>query len=309
MLGVSDDKLYGIAMELFRDAGIADNGNPIFINHTPEQAIYFDCASDKYLTGEQRDSLSDFCNVSLLFELDDTVFEKYTSKRIAVFSIDLDCQIRYRSITAYNVHMLLDYVFNYDASIVLFRHSNKIMLTFAGFGQACILSDWYDESDDSEIVEKIHVVNESLHTAKEFFYDIIYNIARKYYIYPISKEQAIYESLPLNCFDPNKERPDAYEIQSAIDNYINTYVDMYGDDYVEPRGKVINNNEISQELDLLLLAIEDESEIESDMDMDDENSDYQDNTAGSDDYKEFENLDPELFKDPVKMVKWLEKNM
>lgn len=296
-------------MKLYSDAGIAGIDDPIFINHTSKQAVYFDSDGDQYLSAEQRSLLDDFDNVSLLFYLDDRVFDKRTHKKIAFFSLDLTCAKRYRSRLAYDVHMLLDRVFTADASIVMCRHENSIMFTFAGFRHACILSDWYEEEiDDESIIEKIHIVNERLSTAYDFFLDIIYNIARKYYIYPISKEQAIYDSLPLNAFDPNRERPSAYEIQEAIDNYLNTYINIYGTDYVEPGGKVINNKEISQELDSLLLAIDDE---DTEMPAEDymmEDNDFQDDTPSNDDFNEIEKLDPELFKDPVKMVKWLEKH-
>ena len=309
MLGAIDDKLYLYALRLFSDAGITGVNDPIFFNHSPKQAIYFDSDGEQYITGEQRSLLDDFCNVSLLFYLDDTVFEKRTLKRIAFFSLDLLCKKQYRSTLAYDVHMLLDLVYSADASIVLCRHENKIMLTFAGFGQACILSDWYEEEvDDDSIIEKIHVVNERLSTAYGFFLDIVYNIARQYYIYPISKEQAIYESLPLNAFDPNRERPSAYEIQEAIDTYLNTYINAYGDDYVEPGGKVISNKEISQELDALLLSIDNEEDAADESEFL-EDSDYMGDTMASDDEEnEIKNLDPELFKDPIKMVKWLEKH-
>ncbi len=310
MYGVVDDKLYQYAMRLFSDAGIAGVNDPIFYNHSTKQAVYFDSDGEQYISSEQRGLLDDFCNVSLLFYLDDSVFEKRTFKRIAFFSLDLSCKKRYRSSLAYDVHMLLDHVYSSDASIVLCRHENKIMLTFAGFGQACILSDWYEEEvDDDIIIEKIHIVNERLSTAHGFFLDIVYNIARKYYIYPISKEQAIYESLPLNAFDPNRERPSAYEIQEAIDNYLNQYIDMYGDDYVEPGGKTINNQEISKELDALLLSIDDE-EIDStgEAEILDE-IDYGLSDSTGEDNNEIDQLDPEIFKDPIKMVKWLEKNI
>lgn len=308
MFNAIDDKLYDYAMRLLSTAGIAGVDDPVFINHTSKQAIYFDSDGKQYLSSDQRGLLDDFCNVSLLFFLDDKVFEKRTHKRIAFFSLDLLCLKKYRSQIAYDVQMLLEYVYNADASIVLCRHDDKVMFTFAGFGQACVMSDWFEEeTDDDTIIERIHVVNERLSTAHEFYLDIIYNIARKYYIYPISKEQAIYESLPLNCFDPNKERPDSYEIQEAIDKYLNTYVDLYGDDYVESRGKIISNNEISMELDALLLSIDDDIEEIDDTDVL-EASVYDDSETQTDEEREIDDLDPELFKDPVKLVKWIEKH-
>ena len=97
MYGVVDDKLYQYAMRLFSDAGIAGVNAPIFYNHSTKQAVYFDSDGEQYISSEQRGLLDDFCNVSLLFYLDDSVFEKRTLKRIAFFSLDLSCKKRYRS--------------------------------------------------------------------------------------------------------------------------------------------------------------------------------------------------------------------
>ena len=98
------------------------------------------------------------------------------------------------------------------------------------------------------------------------------------------------------------------EIQEAIDTYLNTYINAYGDDYVEPGGKIISNKEISQELDALLLSIDNEEDAADESEFL-EDSDYMGDTMASDDEEnEIKNLDPELFKDPIKMVKWLEKH-
>ena len=77
----------------------------------------------------------------------------------------------------------------------------------------------------------------------------------------------------------------------------------YGDDYVGYEETVINqNNRISDDIDLLLLEISDDEDIHDEI----EENDSVDNDE--EDIYEFEDYDPEIFRDPTLMVKWLNKN-
>ena len=59
----------------------------------------------------------------------------------------------------------------------------------------------------------------------------------------------------------------------------------------------------------MLLAIDDDSEIEADdFLLEEKSTEYDDYVPSHDDTSEIEELDPELFKDPVKLVKWIEKH-
>lgn len=71
--------------------------------------------------------------------------------------------------------------------------------------------------------------------------------------------------------------------------------------------------DISADIDLMLLEIDDMDEnpfgeeLEPDEDADEFTDEYGDDALEEDDF-DLEGVDPEIFKDPTRMVKWLEKN-
>ena len=91
----------------------------------------------------------------------------------------------------------------------------------------------------------------------------------------------------------------------------------YGDDYVEYDDEVrvgTKTAEISADLDMMLLEMdmetdnlfdEDDDDAESE---DDEFAEEEDAEENEPDVYEFEDVDPEIFRDPTLMVKWLRKH-
>jgi hypothetical protein len=180
------------------------------------------------------------------------------------------------------------------------------MLSISCENMNCILSDWYEaESDYDRLTEKMHVANVSLKSACSYIEDFIYNIARKYYIYPIHREMIIYTAIPIDYFNVGWDR---YIDRDAIQQYkydaLNRYIDEYGDDYVDLNDYSSRNADIGKELDMLLLEMdsidEQNDELLEEHESDEEHENFEDDS-------ELNNIDPEILNDPILMVKWLQK--
>ena len=89
----------------------------------------------------------------------------------------------------------------------------------------------------------------------------------------------------------------------------------YGDDYVEyDEAVVFRGNDIAAELNLMLLEMEDDNdnpfgeEMGTEYDDLDEDDSFDESVEDTEkDYYEFDDFDPEIFRDPTLMVKWLKK--
>lgn len=127
-----DEKFFYIfSMELFNNAGHVFTLSPEFINHSPKQFVYFDNRTDTILSRTQRELFQSFNNISRLFSVNNCIF----------FSMNLITAENNRSQAAHDIHTLIHSLTESEGTICLFRHENKIMLSLAGFGYSCILSD------------------------------------------------------------------------------------------------------------------------------------------------------------------------
>ena len=90
---------------------------------------------------------------------------------------------------------------------------------------------------------------------------------------------------------------------------------LYGNDYVDyDDSVVIKKVDVGKELDLMLLEMDDDNgnpfneEIEPEDNLDEEDEFLEEETDQNNfDTYEFDDVDPEIFKDPTLMVKWLKK--
>ena len=163
------EKFFEYALALFAESGHTDAAEPEFTNHSAKQFIYLDCAKTISLSRKQRDSLLLFDNISRLF----------TIKGISFFSLNLLVSSSERSQAAHNSHMLIQSVVNDQATICMFRLADEIILSFAGYGLTCILSDWYSSED--KILEKLDIANMTIANNREYFFDFVSIFARQYY--------------------------------------------------------------------------------------------------------------------------------
>jgi len=303
------------ALSLFLSAGHTDAREPIFSNHPPSQAIYMDFPNTPALSKNDRLLIKSIENISHLFTLGRDVFEDRSRQRISYCSLEINTIRCLRSQTVYDAHVLLHSALGSDGSILLTKHDDSVIVSLAGFGQGCILSDWYLMQDDySALAERLDIINLSLSSAFDFFFDLKYSIARKYYLYPITYEMAMHSLTPEDYRNNyylgfyNREA-----LRELVTNAFFAYQIEYGDDYVEPTQYTAEPSiDVGAELDLMLLDM-DMDEDSDDNPFDEDLSEFVDDYEDDGFFEESENLDlddldPEIFKDANLLVKWLEKN-
>lgn len=283
----ADDEFCQYALSLFVESGHADSTSPAFDNHTPEQFVFFDNKSDQSLSDNELSLFKIFQNISYLFALGDDVFEKKSGQQVNFYSIELNCSRGSRSQSAFEIHEMLHQIINVYATVILFRWENYVMLSIICENSKCIMSDWYEVEEDYDcLVEKLHIANVSLKSARLYIEDLDYNIAREYYSFV-----------------------DRDEIQQYAYNELNKYINKYGDDYVDQDDAQIGNSDVGKELDMLFLEMDNIDEQNDDMLL--EESDDAENEEGeefSEDDSELQDIAPDVLNDPVLMVKWLQKN-
>lgn len=184
-----------------------------------------------------------------------------------------------------------------------------MILSFVGFNSRCILSDWFENFDDAGyLIDKLDIVNMSLESGKAYFNDFLYMFARDYYFFKYNL--MINDLIPIDLFNVNEGLYDPIsrdQIDQIIHDQIFRSLLKYDTDYVPyDDDKYSETDTIDFDIDLMLLD-EDEQESPFDEDRADEENDM----YGDEDYQqneyEFDDVDPEIFKDPTLMVKWLKK--
>lgn len=298
------ESFYTYAMKLFFKAGHVTTSEPKFVNHSPEQFVYFDNPSVVSLSPYQRSLFKMFNNISCLFLVNDCTF----------LSMSLLTARGNRSQAACDIHTMLHPIVGTDGTICLFRFDDEVMVSFVGYGVRCILSDWYPMDDNQEqLMKKLDIANVSIRSGYDYFSDMIYTASRQYYLIP---QPMVYDLFPID-FISNMEmnKVDKEELNEFIEQELAAPQRKYGDDYVEYDGSSkLQAVDISAELDLMLLEMDDDDsnpfgeEIESVEDDDEasETDNFFDEYEQQDEY-EFDEVDPEIFRDPTLMVKWLNK--
>ena len=135
----------------------------------------------------------------------------------------------------------------------------------------------------------------------------------------MSPEPSVYDLLPLSFNNGiGFEELSRDELNQYVEDELNRPRYEYGDDYVDydEVAKGVQSATIGEDLDLLLLEMDEEdddlfdSEIDEEDDFEDDeqyNDEDESEEASLDEY-EFEDVDPEIFRDPSLMVKWLNKH-
>jgi len=294
-------------MSLFVQAGhIESDQKPEFSNHSAEELIYFDIENQSIsLSDSQRSILTSFNNVSRLFTLEGCVF----------YSINLVSLPTQRSRLAYDVHNLIHPLTDVSGTIIVFLHDGCVMLSFMGFRHRCILSDWYSIDDDElRLLDKLDIANMTIYSDADYFADFVYLLARPYYF--ASNDAPVFSLIPIDAFSCIEgDELDREEINLIINDQLNASQREYGYDYVEYDEQTDEKQaDISTDIDLMLLEMDDmdENPFGEELEPDEEDVDefadeYGDGFLEEDDF-DLEGVDPEIFKDPTLMVKWLEKN-
>lgn len=132
-----------------------------------------------------------------------------------------------------------------------------------------------------------------------------------------SGQPSTYELIPIDFISrAGVDEIDREALNQYVQDQLNAPLYEYGDDYVEyDESAQIQNTDIGADLDLMLLEMDDKDdnpfgediEPEDDLDDDDEFFDEDAESENKDEY-EFDDIDPEIFRDPLLMVKWLNRH-
>ncbi len=280
------EKFFEYALELFVKSGHTDATEPEFTNHSAKHFIYLDCDKNFSLSQKQRDILLLFDNISRLFTIKGTAF----------FSLNLLVSSSERSQAAHNSHMLIQSLVNDQATICMSRLADEIILSFAGYGSTCILSDWY--SSEYKILERLDIANMTITDNREYFFDFVSIFARHYYF--SNNSPTFYDSLPLNFFSDWKSDITREEIEEFLIDQKFSVVKEYGNDYVgydTPSPEYSVDNEY--EFDLVLQEAENVQISFSEEEDSPEQTD-------ADEY-DLSNIPPEIFDDPELLLNYIEK--
>lgn len=313
-----DDGLCHLAMQLFRATGHTFNTEAAISNKTIRDFVYFDIRHNQVLTPTDWSYLNNVISASLLFSNGSTYFDvPNCNTEIEYYAMSLNVANSERSLLAHEIHKVIARLSMASLSVILFKVNEFYMFSFAERKHRqqsiVILSDWFSLNDfiETDLLLQIDAAFFASTSVKDFFYDFEYAIARSYYNYPMSYEYAGYEIFPLKLFNGNDGTILDRETINQImrDNYLFP-LRAYQDDYV---GEDYNNRE-SQSfstddfvLDLLDFDMDTIESDEEDFPCDDIVEDDKLECEGEDDY--LDELDEELFEDPIKMLKWIKKHI
>ena len=291
------------ALDLFREAGHTFASRPIYSNHTLKQVLYSDSNKVVFVN---RELLYSAGEISHLFNVNDSEFEKEDGLTISFYSAKLLCEVNHRSKTAEEIHSVLQSSFLSDYSIVIFQHEESVMLSVTGLDNDIILSDWYDLFFDAEqIIDLLSIANYSHSSVREYLLDYIYLFARPYYLDSGLTGVSAYSAVPTTYFDDIddelcEEKP---TVKEAALNSMVDYQKLYGDDYVAPMHGIIQDfSAIGDEIAKLSFDME-IKRLSGSESQEEESS----NKKEKDEF-EFDKVAPEVFEDPELLLKWLDNN-
>ncbi|MDR0747172.1 MAG: hypothetical protein LBE89_04685 [Helicobacteraceae bacterium] len=276
------------AINVFKILGLTERTNPISAGETALSFVYEHLPSNLVLTQEEREILSDILQIAHLFDASGFIVEEPSFR---CFSVDLGFNLLERSYVQYAVHSIIARKSHY-CSAVLFRNRNTVSVSVAydkeNKNRAICLSDWFELGSEAmeQFVTEVGLSDFSLHDGIAFACDLIYQIAREYYIRPLSYEYLKYEL--------NRD-----------ENYLTELIEKYGDDYIaDAYIEAINTNiDTSDEIDFDLLEYElEQMEFPESEDFDDNGFDDSPSSFPT------ESIPKDALVDPVLLLKWLDEH-
>lgn len=310
------DELCCRAMKLFYATGHTFNSKPRTPDRDIRDLVYIDVRNKHVFTPDEWLILDCVESASLLFTNGAEYFEETTvDETIDYFAISLNTLESERSQLSYDIHQIFSQLSSSILSVILFEASGGYMFSLAKRRNEqrsiVVLSDWYNANEllDKSLIDSLDVANISNKNAAEFFKDFSYNMAREYP--PVSYEQVRYELLPIDFVDKSSLIAERVQLNKIIQENVMGFFHEYQDDFIPKKHKentlhVLNTDDFTMEL------FEIENSANDNVDEDDftkeDDSDVNDvGYAGDEDT--FAVLDDALFKDPIKMLKWIEKHL
>ncbi len=318
---MQDNQFYEYASSMLVAAGHMITPSPMYVNHSSNKTLYIDSKKNVIISSIDRALLSSIDNVSLLMEVKWAGVVDELTEKVQFYSVTVNFSESSRSQEVADIHHLLQKFWSNNHSIVLFKNKNHFVFSFADDTKSHILSDWFEISDDyDDVVERFAIENMSLHSCDEYFEDLIYAIAREYYVHPISLEEASYGMMPIDMMVPKLVTEGSYiyddeitkeDIKTAIRDNLSYYENMYGYDYVAVRYEgtddAVSYRNITDEIERISFELEligeNEEQFLPDMEF---NDDFDEEYDEIDEFEDDEDIDPAIYDDPILMVKWLE---
>ncbi|WP_176528281.1 DUF4391 domain-containing protein [Priestia megaterium] len=314
--------LYKSGLKLFQalnypviplDIAINQNFNEYYLNF--DKKILFNPIEYNFMKG--------ISSVSLLFSINKEFFSSTQIQfkddffsQILFLAIELNSSKRDRSFDAHTITKILNKMYKHPI-FILFFHDDHIL--FSAFvkettdeeqGGEVFLSNWYSCTEiDNESISNLcnlSFANQTQHSLKELYYDIIYSMSRHYYIYPDSHEYITYGNLTSELRTSIIEETIIEPLKTIIELSTENskyYHNLYNDDYVD------NNEDIKllvtedDDLFLIDLDVEDFSDVELEVGKIDEV--FEENSEGNE-QSSLSDLDDAVFDDPLKMLEWLD---
>lgn len=300
---------YKYALNLFIEAGHTASAQPIFSNHSIKDILYFDHNRNIAFSNIEREMLNSATNISWLFVVDGESLGVQTNDCIVFYSVILVVSESTRNQVIYDIHQRLHLVFDKPYSIIMFYANDEVMLSLCKSGSSSltmVLSDWYSLTDNVDILlRKIDIANFSANNIKEYYADFVYALADLHQTHPISADYVKYELIPRDynkdLYLDGKNDVDKTEVMEKIREIMNPFNRECGTEYVIDNP---HNRELSDQMELLGFELE----LIGDFVFDEKHEDYRSVEQTIDKY-EFDNVDPEIFKDAIQLVKLLKKNI
>jgi hypothetical protein len=299
----------GKALGFFRTVGHTQAVTPLIVADDVLNCIYTKLNFTAFFKRTERSAFSRIASLSHLFTMDDEAFYRRRNVPVRYYSICIDTPAHERTYIA-------DIIANaftkntLDYHVLLFRHENICMLAFTpkNSSAGALFSDWFCEASILEVMRKIDISSTSLKNSNDFFCDLVYMAARRYYFEPVSRDCAHAEWFNQVFYDDN----DAYVLpglKEYLDAAVYAHVIEYGDDYVEEPNfgayQVDNIDSKDFEFDLLEFEIEEMRKVAK-LEFEDESILEEDNI---DSYERVyaEDIPTEVMDDPVLLLEWLNK--
>jgi hypothetical protein len=320
----NNDDLYNSGLKLFQAIDFPVTPLKDVVNLDINDFIYLYLNKKVLFSLTEQNFFNKITSVSLLFSINSEEqsvtryqFGENFFGEILFVAIDLNSVKRDRSFDAHSITKIINKLYNHPV-FILFAHENHIL--FSGMvyrsskedqSHEVYLSDWYYcfETDYESILNlcSLSFGNHSQSNLKELYYDIIYSVSRKYYIYPESQEFITYGCMTNELSSSgivNMNMESFKSIKELAEDNSNFYQHIYDFDYVDNKENI--DLFFKEDDDLLLFDIDDFTYNDlDDEDLEKIDEDFEENNGDGGD-SSLEDLDDSLFEDPLKILDWLD---
>jgi hypothetical protein len=232
---------------------------------------------------------------------------------ICFYSIVIECANSFRNQTAYDVHRILHKSWGCEYSVVVYFNNNQIMISHTDLKGEINQSDWFFVSlNNTSIIKYIDIGDISMHSPRSYCADLSYAITRLNKIYDYSMRYETYDLDPSDYYTSYGTLQnidiDSYKFREKIATYEYSDEFKYGDDAIDRSATTLKTYDFMYEIDMMSFNLDYEknefNELEDNEDvlLDCDDGDIISETT------EYGHLSPEIFRDPILMVKWLEES-